>query len=222
MRLKVLIILMFCLGHGLANESEKLTWEKLNVTTESGEQVNVESGRITLPESRSKESARHISIPYYRLKSPSPQTTAAIFMLAGGPGSSGIEQFKGLERYQEIAFYRSYADVVVFDQRGAGGSIPALECQGQAGIETDKPIQRESVIKLLQDLSEDCRAFWLNQGVDLSAYNTDENASDIDDLRSALGYKKADSRGRQLRLALRAPLPKEVSGPGRKRHLLWT
>lgn len=49
-------------------------------------------------------------------------------MLAGGPGASGLDGLKRSETSREIAFYRSIADGVVFDQRGAGRSTPRLDC----------------------------------------------------------------------------------------------
>jgi len=35
-----------------------------------------------------------------------------------------------------------------------------------------------------------CRDHWKRKGIDLTAYNTDESAADVDDLREALGYDK--------------------------------
>jgi TAP-like protein len=79
--------------------------------------VRVASGQLQVPESRSRPSARRVTIPFYRLESQSPAPAASIFLLAGGPGGSWLEQFEAEETNREARFYQTTADVVLFDQR---------------------------------------------------------------------------------------------------------
>ena len=161
------------------------------LTVDSGEQVRVDAGRLDLPERRDSVPQQRISIPFYRLRSLAKSPGPPIFILTGGPGSSGLRQFEGEDMFKAIRFYRQMSDVVVFDQRGAGGSIPNLQCEGRgAGIPLEEPVQKEKLVKLFAKHASACRDHWLEQGVDLAAYNTDENAGDVNDLRLALGYEK--------------------------------
>ena len=59
-----------------------------------------------------------------------------------------------------------------------------------------------------------CHDRWLREGVDLAAYNTVENAADLNDLRLALGYGKitliGGSYGSHLALQFLRQFPKHV------------
>lgn len=160
------------------------------ITAETGEQLSVETGRLELPENRLQDKGRRISIAYYRVRSTSASPSSPVFLLAGGPGSSWMNSVHKAERFKEIKFYQTYSDVVIFDQRGAGQSIPNLQCEGRKNIDRNLPFSFELLKPALQELAMACRVHWEKEGVDLSAYNTDENAADVNDLRIALGYEK--------------------------------
>jgi pimeloyl-ACP methyl ester carboxylesterase len=115
-----------------------------------------------------------------------------VVVLAGGPGgtSSTIdwEAHPVRERY----------DIVLLDQRGAGLSEPALNC-GEleasdlilVGESIDDPARRGP----FAEATRACRDRFLDRGVDLSAFNTEESAADIEDLRRALGVPQLNVRG---------------------------
>ncbi|MGC4084092.1 MAG: alpha/beta fold hydrolase [Vicinamibacterales bacterium] len=153
--------------------------------------VHVESGQLIVPESRQRPSARTISIPFYRLRTTASSPGAPIFLLAGGPGSSWLDQFEAPETYEEARFYQSIADVVLFDQRGSGRSTPTLTCGDSAPLPPpDAPLDPAVLRETMRTLAGQCRDRWVARGVDLAAYNTVENAADVNDLRLALGYGK--------------------------------
>jgi pimeloyl-ACP methyl ester carboxylesterase len=185
-----------------------------DVTLASGDVVRVDAGELTVPESRSRPSARRVIIPYYLLRSESERPAAPIFLLAGGPGASWIDQFTRDENYREVAFYRSLADVVLFDQRGAGHARPAMTCPEKAPLPADRPLDLKAVRAAMQMAAAACRDRWLREGVDLAAYNTVENAADLNDLRLALGYGKitliGGSYGSHLALQFLRQFPKHV------------
>lgn len=170
--------------------SGMLTSELKTITSENGETLEVESGTLIVPENRSKDNGRTISIAYYRLKSKAKIPASPIFLLAGGPGSSWINSFPKEERFREVTFYRSFADVVIFDQRGAGKSEPNLKCKGRKRLSMDHPLTHAAMRPIFRELSKECKEYWEQQGVDLSAYNTNESAADVNDLRKAFGYTK--------------------------------
>jgi pimeloyl-ACP methyl ester carboxylesterase len=172
-----------------------------------GQTVQVEAGELLVPESRAHATERRISIPYYRLRSTARSPATPIFMLAGGPGEPALELFEIDQGTREIAlFLRSIADVVLLDQRGAGRSQPRLDCGQRIEWPLDQPLTREAHAAELRRQATLCRDQWLGKGVDLAAYTTIENASDVEALRAALGYQRmsllAHSYGTHLALAL--------------------
>lgn len=160
-----------------------------SVQVADGSSVSVEAGVLHVPESRQRPTARQISIPWYRLASTSKHPAAPIFLLAGGPGASGLDELRHSKAVlRAVTFYRTIADVIVFDQRGAGHSKPAMSCPQTAHYPDDEPLQWDRWQDLMRKLLVACRDHWQQQGVDLAAYNTVESAADVDALRAALDY----------------------------------
>lgn len=193
----------------------QLTTRTENVKLQNGTVVEVEAGELQVPESRKRPTGRRVTIPYYRLKSESQTPASPIFLLAGGPGSSWLDQFtKSDENAREVAFYRTIADVVLFDQRGGGHSSPAMTCPQTGELAVDQPSDAAVVRGAVRGLLTICRDRWQKEGVDLAAYNTVENAADVNDLRVALGYKKVSliggSYGSHLALQVMRQFPKSV------------
>lgn len=155
-----------------------------------GEPILVEAGRLGVLEDRRQAEGRRISIAYRRFKTTHASPSLPIFMLAGGPGASWIESLHNDERMKEVRIYQQFSDVIVFDQRGAGESIPNLACQGRKRIANEAPFSFRLFRPALVELAQECQKRWEAEGVDLSAYNTDENAADVNALRQALGYEK--------------------------------
>jgi len=59
-----------------------------------------------------------------------------------------------------------------------------------AKFEKTRPIHKQEFIEKSEEALNKCLEFWKEEGVKLEAYNTSQNASDIDDLRIALGEEK--------------------------------
>jgi pimeloyl-ACP methyl ester carboxylesterase len=101
---------------------------------------------------------------------------------------------------------RAVGDVIALDQRGVGLSKPNLRCREPLGYPLDRPGDREEMLRLFGERSRACVQFWQDQGVDLGAYNTEENADDVEALRRALGVEKislwSTSYGTHLALAV--------------------
>jgi len=180
----------------------------------TGGKVIVEAGRLGVLEDRTKPKGRVISIAYRRFKTTSLNPAPPVFMLAGGPGASWINSLPNEERMKEVQFYQTFSDVVVFDQRGAGQSIPNLACEGRERVPMDKPFSYDILKPSLLSLAKHCQEKWIAEGVDLSAYNTDESATDVSALIEALSYQKAilvgGSYGSHLGLHVMRKFPDRV------------
>ena len=190
MRIPAITLAIMTLAGPAIGRQSLLTSEPRDVALKNGSTVRVEAGELRVPESRRRPSARVVTIPYYRLRSDAPNPAPAIFLLHGGPGSSWLDQFPEDNMTREVAVYRTIADVVVFDQRGGGRSRPEMTCPDRKAVPSDRPFTTSVAADILRELALACRERWQKAGVDLAAYNTVENASDLNDLRLALGYGK--------------------------------
>lgn len=190
MRITILTLVVATLASAAVAREPGITSEPKTVLLKNGSSVQVEAGELRVPESRRRPSPRELTIPYYRLRSEAARPASPIFLFHGGPGSSWLDQFPEDNMAREVAFYRSIADVVVFDQRGGGRSRPEMTCPDRKPFPSDRPFSPALVAEVMRDLAIACRDRWIKAGVDLAAYNTVENAADVNDLRLALGYRK--------------------------------
>jgi pimeloyl-ACP methyl ester carboxylesterase len=170
----------------------------------SGQKVEAELGELTVPENRQKADSRLIQIAFVRFKSTSQKPSAPIVYLAGGPGSSGLAAARGT-RFPLFMAMREVADVIALDQRGVGLSKPNLVCKETVSFAPDKLQSRADVLELYRRQSRACAETFKQQGVDLTGYNTNESADDLEDLRKAIAAEKislwAISYGTHLSLA---------------------
>jgi pimeloyl-ACP methyl ester carboxylesterase len=145
------------------------------------EGYSVTCGSLTVPENRQKPAGTKIQLHVAIIKSTAPKPSPdPVIFLAGGPGDPAIDiVFRNINIFKEFLGQR---DLIVLDQRGAGYSTPALDCH--------------------EDSAAQCKASLLLQGIDLTAYNTRENAADVNDLISALGYQQVNLYGGSYGTAL--------------------
>src|SRR5215204_3224449 len=161
-------------------------------TFENGkkEKVDAEFGTLLVPENRSVPESNLIELAFVRFKSTAKNPGPPIVYLAGGPGGSGIGTARG-SRFPLFMALREIADVIAFDQRGTGFSKPNLTCLNRLALPLDVAPAREAAIKELRENASDCAFYWHNvQRVDLTGYNTNESADDLDDLRKGLGVNQ--------------------------------
>ena len=158
--------------------------------TNKKEKVDAEFGTLLVPENRSDPESNLIELAFVRFKSTAKNPGPPIVYLAGGPGGSGIGTARG-SRFPLFMAFREIADVIAFDQRGTGFSKPNLTCLNRLALPLDVAPQRAAAIKELRENARDCAFYWHNvQRVDLTGYNTDESADDLEDLRKALGVNQ--------------------------------
>lgn len=147
-------------------------------------------GSLSVPENRSRPNGRKIKIGVAEVKAASPHPPPdPIVYLTGGPGASAVVT---ANQYIKAGINRD-RNVIFVDQRSEYHSDPALTCP-----EIDNFVLEQTGLSVLatstqtKDLSAvtTCRDRLTQQGYDLSAYNTPENAADIADLRAAMGIKQ--------------------------------
>lgn len=146
-------------------------------------------GTLDVPEDRAHPERRtlHLKIAVLRAlaRRPAPDP---VFLLAGGPGQSAIEALGPLGD-GALHTVRQTRDLVLVDQRGAGGSNP-LECKL---LSDDASLPERFREDLLSERAiAACMKSW---SADLSQYGTPIAMQDLDDVRAALGYEQINLWG---------------------------
>jgi pimeloyl-ACP methyl ester carboxylesterase len=156
--------------------------EDCALTSPAGNQVDARCGTLTIPEDRSNPNGRQIELKVAVIPAikRSPETDA-LFLLAGGPGQSAIEAFPGM--ISMIFQIHEDRDIVLVDQRGTGESNP-LRCLDP---EDDELTDEEALAKL-KSCPETLDA-------DLRFYTTEIAMTDLDEVRSVLGYETINIYG---------------------------
>ncbi len=158
---------------------------------------NVECGYLTVPEQHARPTGPTIrlAVAIIRSNAPNPPPDPLV-MLQGGPGGSTIDTYAPLLLLGPGL--PTDRDIILFDQRGTLYSEPALTCSEflDLTIETlDQILTFEEELQLSKAAALDCRDRLVAEGVNLSAFDTVENAADIDALRVTLGYEQINLYG---------------------------
>ena len=156
----------------------------------TGESVPVDFGTLYVPENRNDPNGKLIGIVFLRMRSTSRNPGPPIIYLEGGPGVSGINSALG-NLFHLFMALREAGDVIVPDQRGSGRSN-RLTCSGSTRDFLGVSLKRDAFFSQIEQDSRNCVQSLTAKGVDLSAYNTNENADDIDALRKGLGAPRAN------------------------------
>lgn len=118
-----------------------------------------------------------------------------VLTLSGGPGQKTTKD--ALAYRQLLAALTRNRDLILFDQRGAGYSQPALDCPEfveQSLALFNEPDVETIVIGTYDGLMA-CRDRLIDEGINFAAYNTTQNAADVNAIRLALGYEQVNLFG---------------------------
>lgn len=150
-------------------------------------------GYVTVSENRAAGSDDTIKLGVVRVKSTSDTPGTPMFVGTGGPGGPGFVFLGGGVGISLDAPILEDRDMVFFTQRGTKHAIPSLPCPEYSAVAYNAAVENwtreqrnEEITRSLQTCYDDLTA----QGVDLSGYNSNENAADVNDIRQALGYDK--------------------------------
>ncbi len=165
------------------------------------ERQDYECGLLTVPQHHDRPEGEELQLAVAIIKStaahPEPDP---LVLLQGGPGGSGIAFFASLANSQTLgsAAVRANRDLIILEQRGTLYSHPQLRCpEVRAGMELQFQNPHLSTAELsehYQQSLQECRQR-LVRTVDLTAYNSIENAADIATLAQVLGYPQINLYG---------------------------
>ena len=106
-----------------------------------------------------------------------------LFLAQGGPGGTTIGTFAQLLVSDPGKRPTLNRDIVLWDQRGTYFSQPRLQCREAAALPDDADDDDKA------DAMRRCGERLTREAFDLSAFNSLENARDVDSVREALGYE---------------------------------
>lgn len=172
-----------------------VSFQPYTLRTFDGREHAAELGKVWVPENRRKPSGRLIQLAFVRLKSTAATPGPPIVFLAGGPGVPGIVMGQVPVYFRLFDRLRQVSDMILLDQRGTGMSWPNLQCKANAALPPDVFENEANAINGLIRSVRACAEHWQSEGVDLAAYNTNENADDLDALRTALGAERLSLLG---------------------------
>ncbi len=199
----VLLILIFASGFALAQDGEMANIEPLEECfgelAPEAAAIDIECGYLTVPEVHSEDNGNTVQIAFARLNSTSDYPGTPMFMLHGGPGGAATVNLADPTRSLIYQQYLGERDIVLFDQRGGGNSLPLLSCEPEVVdrvIEVRENNLIDEELRAAIDASfVACGERYIAEGVNLAAFNSIQNAADVNALVQALGYDEVILNG---------------------------
>lgn len=199
-----------------------ITTEKKAFTTSGGKTYEYDLGTLYVPENRSDPKSRVIGVGFAHFRSStSTAGTPPMFLLPGGPGSSFVSAIQDIPNAmdvlgQDLSFYLQVCDVVFVDQRGY--SRWGEEIMGMFTVParpTDRALRDSDFMETMVAFAHQVVDESKTKGIDLRGYTVKECASDVADLRKALGFEKivlnGTSFGSQWAFAIMKMYPEIVA-----------
>ncbi len=153
-------------------------------------------GTLDVPESRTGLSDDVAVLQVVIIKSIAANPGDPIIYFDGGPGGSAVSAVS----FWVTSAMRTYADLILFDQRGTGYSVPNLNC-----VEYDS---------ISYDYDGECYERLKKERIPLEAYTSAESAADVADLIAALDLPSVNlygiSYGSRLALTLMRDHPERI------------
>lgn len=152
--------------------------------------TNVECGFLVVPMNHQQPDYRAVHIAVAILKSHTqPAKPDPVVYLSGGPGEQSVSDAAYFAQFP----YLQDRDLILLDPRGVGLSEPNLACpevENQIKLFMSKKLTATKITKYLATLS-DCHQRLTTEVVDdLSFFNTQQNATDLETLRQVLNIQQ--------------------------------
>ncbi len=178
----------------------------------------VRCGFLTVPEdySRPQGPTIQLAVAIFRPSSP-PASSVPLFYLQGGPGGALLNDLGSLITSANLSLFSQGHELVLLDQRGTGYSKPSLTCKELDDLQyatLDKNLSRSQNVAVYVQAARACYDRLQKSGIDLNAYTTIANATDVHNLIHALNYPPVDlygaSYGTRLELTIMRLFPSDI------------
>ena len=171
------ILSVALIGVSAVQSQSEYSWNRVACPFDSTKALlPVTCGRLKVPENPDAPKGRSVEVAFMVVRAAQNiDRDHPVIFLSGGPGSPSLVHVETLVTNPAIRDVVVDRDWVFFDQRGGGRSIPSLYCQPED--DWDQQVKN-------------CRDRLIQQGVDLSQYNSARIAADMEALRKALAVKQ--------------------------------
>lgn len=157
----------------------------LGLTTLTGEALGFECGYVIVPQRHADPEGPTLRLPVAIRRAPG-GAPDPLLIAQGGPGGDAFEVYSLLAPNTPMAADR---DLVIFNQRGTPYAQPELTCPETEAVLADVlAADAAESERLYNQAIAACNARLRAEGVDLSAFNSLENAADVPVIARALGY----------------------------------
>ncbi|MEU3723181.1 alpha/beta hydrolase [Streptomyces sp. NPDC031705] len=190
-------------GAGAAKQAKPLSWGGCSAPTaaQGGGQApgqDWECATLDVPLDYAQPEGETIPIALIRAKArKKAERLGSLVFNFGGPGGSGISTLPGAAKEYEAL--RARYDLVSFDPRGVGRSVPVL-CESDRQLDAyyaqdsspSTPAEEKAYVDGIRTYQKACQA---RSGKVLPYVGTDNAARDLDRIRQALGDEKLNYFG---------------------------
>jgi pimeloyl-ACP methyl ester carboxylesterase len=165
--------------------AQRLTWQPCD--------KYFECARLYVPFDYSRPAGPRFSLPVIKLPAADPASrVGALVINPGGPGGSGVEYALGARAGEFTQEVLNRFDIVGFDPRGVGGSLPAVRCMTGPQLDTyfavnGDPANAAQLATVISESKLYAAECVRNAAALLPYMGTVNAAKDMDVLRAALG-----------------------------------
>ena len=185
---KILISVFALLLYINGNAQAKLVKVKSRAfKTTSDLKIEGEVGYLEVPENRKNPSSRRIRMKYVHLKSLSENPSAPVVYLEGGGGFSTWEVNSPKDLSDRIE-YLEVADLIYLDRRGA--TDESLVSIWKGDFPENFFVSEELANEHYQNMAKGALEQFEKKEIDISGYNIEEHANDVNDLMTELGFDR--------------------------------
>ncbi len=180
-----------------------------------GQQVRC--GFLSVPENRDKPARKiELAVAIYQPAHAVPDG-GPILYLAGGPGGAALDDLGNYITSMNLDSITLGHQFILLDQRGTGHSTPSLDCKELTDLQNqtkDQNIDRDTSNNMYIKAGQTCHDRLVQSGIDVPAYTTIANATDVHDLIRALSLKNVNlygvSYGTRLALTFMRLFPNDL------------
>lgn len=152
----------------------------------------VDCGYVVVPEFYHGASSRELKLGITRLNSGKGKSASPLFMLAGGPGQTEIQpNLYRLFQPELLGKVLAARDIVIMEQRGTEYTDTFLDCPAIYSASWrvyEQKLDAAQTETFETALVQTCIDAFRAKGINFDAYNSVENAADVNAVRQALGY----------------------------------
>lgn len=170
---------------------------------DSMKDMDIACGYVTVPQDHADPEDRD-TIDLYVVVIPatgSRPSETPLFMLSGGPGQAATEGLWSFDPDYGDDLIATFSDllidrdIVLFDQRGTGKTLPEVICPVDRVPTGDEPSADDEAATASDNPYLDCADQLAEEGIDLETYTNRQSAADIDAVRQAIGAERIDLFG---------------------------